>query len=163
MNKTQIAIERAQTVSDVEGFFSDLDKSGPCPDLLIPRKLHGEQFGGLAALIQFIITWARFNPDARLKVHVQKREDAESHIESLCRKTHHGITALLLAPQVVILNGEVLPSEMINKYAHERLVLMGRPLNYAASGLAGPESLQVGLGRIVFLLAMTRTSRICSS
>ncbi|MBE7456484.1 MAG: hypothetical protein HS102_07630 [Planctomycetia bacterium] len=77
---------------------------GCSTDVLLARKLGRWRLGGQAALMQALMTWARFNPGASSVTHVQLNEDPTVQLTNLLRKPH-AFVGLLMANDIVDLSG----------------------------------------------------------
>jgi len=101
-----LKVEGEQTVSQIETLLGQMVNSSSC-DVQIPTTLRRSQFAGLALLIQFLVTWAKQCPNGRLFTHVQNPSDTEGQLRALS-ETDHGAVALLAAPRVVQVKGQLI-------------------------------------------------------
>jgi hypothetical protein len=87
-------------VAESEKLLGSLEAVLPDCDLLLPTKLQAYELGGVAALIQLLITWSKRNPNGRLVTFVSNDRDAERQLEHLVT-LDHGLVAVLAASDVV--------------------------------------------------------------
>src|SRR5467141_3133873 len=99
MKEPTISIQGTENIASVEAYYRQLDRAVDTCDLLLPTKLRHWRIGGRAALIQFIITWAKRFPRGRLVCHIQDLKDAEKVLDRLCDQDH-GLVAILMAPDI---------------------------------------------------------------
>src|SRR5258706_5742388 len=90
-----ISIEKSQSIADIEMLLRRLADSGPC-DVLLPKQLRRREFGGVCALIQFLITWSKRYPSQRLLTYVTEGEHPGNQLNNLL-KLDHGLVAVLAA------------------------------------------------------------------
>lgn len=98
-----LKIEKSQSVADVEGYYHLLAQDPVDVDLTVPTNLREAHLGAVGALIQFLITWSKRYPNARLLLHTTDESKFSVHLENLST-SHHGVLALLLASDVLSAN-----------------------------------------------------------
>lgn len=102
-----ITVSGSESISAVEKYLEQLvRKSGQC-DLKLPTRLRDDRFGGKAALVQLILTWARHCKKSCLITHVQRPEQASVQLRNLAAEDH-GLIALLAATNLAGLRGQLL-------------------------------------------------------
>jgi len=94
-----ITIPALESISAVENLYGSLSRSKASKDLRIGAKLRGNAASSRACLMQFLITWAKQYPDARLVTRLDRNRDLEASIYHLAGE-EHGILSLLLADNV---------------------------------------------------------------
>jgi hypothetical protein len=109
-----IIVEASQNIADVERLLIQLDERRESTDLILPTQLKNWQAGGAAALIQFIITWAKRHPAGRLITHIQETLKALDQLSRLADEDH-GLVSLVMAKDVVLRSG----SESVRASAYE--------------------------------------------
>jgi len=102
-----ITVRGSESISAVEKYLEQLARKSSLCDLSLPTKLRDDRFGGKAALIQLILTWARHCKESCLVTHIQKPEQASIQLRNLAGEDH-GLTALLAATKLAGLRGQLL-------------------------------------------------------
>ncbi len=101
-----LIINKDHSISSVEDALLRLARSASATDLLLNTSTKHAQFGGLTALNQLIVTWAKRNPRSCLRTYVTAASEAKAQIENLA-KYDHGLMALLMAVRVSDRAGKV--------------------------------------------------------
>jgi hypothetical protein len=101
MRKT-LRLQQSHSIRDTEASLQELQRASEC-DLLLNLQLHDWQFGGIASLIQLLITWRKRNPTSRLVTHIQDKSRAVVQLRNLAQ-TDHGLVALMLAADITTAN-----------------------------------------------------------
>lgn len=109
-------LEGKHGVAGVERALEEL-AAGPTESLVLPTKLQQRRFGGDAAVMQFIATWRRANPDGRVMTYLRPEHGRGPVQEFL---THdHGLAAFVLAGELTYRDGQ--PIDGVVEMADARL------------------------------------------
>lgn len=134
-----------QNVAKVESELRQLT-SGPTRSLQLPVHPTGWEMGGESALTGLVITWARLVRDATLVTHIQPGQDPREQLQALARRLF-GFSSLLMAHDVVMLDGETTVREIAYKECLASVEMMARPISDFA------------LGSKVFLVCVDHSSK----
>jgi|GEM_PF-2761167 len=107
-NRQVIRLEASHSISDAERLLAQIHSAGPGADLLASTDLKDHYFAGTAAYMQLLISWCRYCPEGRLRVHVQENDgehQARAVLERFLKKDY-GALALALAGGIWTRGGE---------------------------------------------------------
>lgn len=121
-----IRLTNSHSVDAVERFLAEIENSSEC-DISLGPTIRNVQFGGLAALIQLLITWAQRNQDGVLVTYIPTEEQAAIQMRTLVGDDH-GLAALLVAPRITMADRETEIDAFAYEYARARLnrIALGR-------------------------------------
>jgi hypothetical protein len=74
---------KLDNIERVEGVLSKLTEPSKNYDLHLPAELHNLKFGGIAAAIQLVVTWAKRHPTARVSTYVKSSVKPEGQVDGL--------------------------------------------------------------------------------
>ncbi len=114
-----ISLQGEQSIKDVEEWLGQLQRVSDA-DILLNLQLRSWQFGGIASLIQLLITWSKRHPNASLITHVQDPSRAAVQLRNLCQ-TSHGLMAMMLAPDVKLANRKLSIAAAAEEFVDRRL------------------------------------------
>jgi len=119
-----LSLDKDHSISSVEAGLARLEGETLPVDLLLNTTVRHAQFGGLSALNQLVVTWAKRHPSGALRTYVNSKDEAKTQIENLVTYDH-GLTALLMAGEVTDRTGNLsLKTESLLASRH-RLMAMG--------------------------------------
>lgn len=113
-------IQRDLTIADTERLLREVDGLTTGQSITIPSRGSAKPFGGEAAYVQFLITWASTQTTAKIATYAQDEQDIQ-----IARITNQlgGLAAILLADRVASKQGGDLTTTLLSK-AIERLSLL---------------------------------------
>ncbi len=131
---------KLHNIEKVEGVLGKLMEPSKDYDLHLPAELHNLKFGGIAAAIQLIITWARRHPNSRIFTYVKSSVNPDEQVNAFSL-WDHWLAAVLMADDVLAQDGQSIRVAAL-RAARQRLSEMQsveRPLG------KGPERLYLSV------------------
>ncbi|HET6879998.1 MAG TPA: hypothetical protein VFI31_07575 [Pirellulales bacterium] len=133
-----IEVSPVTKVADIEQGIRALGIVGQ-PELRLPERIERSAFGGEAALIQYIVTWARRFQSGRLLTDIPASAAAPGHSDPpaeatrLCRWPY-GFAAALMASDVIANDGKTSVRNVTNRECGRVVDGMSRSLREASYG-----------------------------
>jgi hypothetical protein len=94
---------KRHSAATVENALAELNRVGVC-DLRLPTHLTQSQFGGMASVIQLMITWAHRNPTSRILSYIPDGEGRNAAVKDFVTQDH-GLAACLLDRTILSIGG----------------------------------------------------------
>ena len=127
-----VRIVNSQSIDDVEAFLSRIIEYPDC-DILVGPTTRNTQFGGIASLIQLLITWANRSKNGKLVTYIPNESQITPQMRNLAQDDY-GLAALLVAPHVTTSNRTHDLDLHAYEYARARVKNIGRGLRPRTSG-----------------------------
>lgn len=103
MSLDRIDVPSESNVAAVELLLDRLSKSDFAETLRLATNLKGWEFGGRAAMMQFIATWAGSSPTCRLQTYAQNCQGFNAQLQNFV-DSDHGLIATLFAKQIYLID-----------------------------------------------------------
>lgn len=132
--KREIKIGRIANVASCEDYLKTVHDT-PGADLVLPSNIHFTQCGGAAALLQVVVSWARKNESERPRIRSYATPEYEHDTLTRLVDTLPGLAGVLMASDVVALDGARSVLKTCYALAKKRVEAMdGRELAKTAKG-----------------------------
>lgn len=113
----------------VEGYLRQI-QSNPITDVLVPHQINGAAIGGESALIQFLITWAKLNPNGQTII-ARKGDDTKEHQVKHLSKLAYGFVAMLMGKNVILEDEDETCSQLAYANCQQIVLNLEAPLDEA--------------------------------
>ena len=127
-----ISIEKAEGIAGVEDLLGQIETKGPC-DVMLPKRLPSREFGGVCSVIQFLVTWSKRCPAARLLTYVGEAENPLRQLRNLLDQDH-GLAGVLVAADTNTRTGSKSIRTAAFQIARERVEKMRTGVDGASRG-----------------------------